>query len=42
MYMYTLIMVSIFIFFVITTIVLYQTNEELRQKIKDLETLKEI
>ena len=40
--MYTLIIVSIFIFFVITTIVLYQTNEELRQKIKDLETLKEI
>jgi predicted PurR-regulated permease PerM len=40
--MYTLIIVSIFIFFVITTIVLYQTNEDLRQKIKDLETLKEI
>ena len=40
--MYTLIIVSIFIFFVITTIVLYQTNEELREKIKDLETLKEI
>lgn len=40
--MYTLIIVSIFIFFVITTIVLYQTNEELRQKIDNLETLKEI
>lgn len=40
--MYILIMVSIFVFFVIITIVLYQTNEELRQKIKDLETLKEI
>lgn len=40
--MYSIIIGFIFIFFVITTIVLYQTNIDLREKISQLETLKEI